>query len=268
MGFVCQIWLDFYTSPRMPPSMSLEKIRKATNRYIVVNLLVIAFGVVLAAGELFYLSGDYTPIFAAGIAIASGGFVRLFDYRKFKLEEHKDLVNELVEEWGVLDIQGGRGRAEKERYEDLLLRCEDKLHIQAISLSRFQSDLGHRVDRLGGLDVEIRLLLLDPESEICEWYGEADTERGDLQSTIRQSTERFMQREIDSLEIRYYNALPANYFRVDSKAFVGPYFMDEPSRSTLTFFGNTDGDLVKSYTQNFEALWEESRVPHEGDYET
>jgi hypothetical protein len=200
-----------------------------------------------------------------GLPIIAAGAVRMFDYKLFKLGEQKELVDDLVQEWGILDIQGGRGRAEKEQYEDLLLRCDDKLHIQAISLSRFQNDLGDVLDRLGNQDVEIRLLLLDPESPICDWYGDADTERGDLKSTIRDSTNRFLERDIDSLEVRYYEGLPTNYFRVDSKAFVGPYFMSEPSRTTLTFLGRTDGDLVNSYAKNFETLWEDSRMPDLGE---
>ncbi|QSG13695.1 hypothetical protein HSEST_0139 [Halapricum desulfuricans] len=176
-------------------------------------------------------------------------------------DKEKDFIDELVDRWGVLDIQSGRGRAEKEQYEQLMRQCDDKLHIQAISLTRFQNDLGDILNRLGQLDVEIRLLLLDPESDICEWYGEEDQERGDLQATIRESAQRLYEREIETLEVRYYDAMPANYFRIDSKAFVGPYFISEPSRSTLTFLGRTDGDLVDSYTQHFESLWQDGRQP-------
>lgn len=236
--------------------MYLEKYRTARNRFIAINLISILIG-----AAIMYFINKSSPLFLAGPSLLSAGGVRMLDYKIFKLGEQKEIVDELVEEWGLLDIQGGRGRAEKDQYESLMLRCNDKLHIQAISLSRFQTDLGDVLERLGDQNVEIRLLLLDPDSQICEWYGETDPERGDLSSTIQDSTKQFIERNIDSLEVRYYNGIPMNYFRIDSKAFVGPYFMSEPSRSTLTFLGRTDGALVKSYTNNFEALWEDSRVP-------
>ncbi|MFD1588138.1 hypothetical protein ACFR9U_14230 [Halorientalis brevis] len=241
--------------------MYLEKYRTRRNRFLAINIGAILVGAVVIGTMSVFFPSQSTIGLNIGLPIIAAGAVRMFDYKLFKLGEQKELVDDLVQEWGILDIQGGRGRAEKEQYEELMLRCNDKLHIQAISLSRFQNDLGDVLDRLGNQNVEIRLLLLDPESQICDWYGDADTERGDLESTIRDSTNRFLEREIDSLEVRYYEGLPTNYFRVDSEAFVGPYFMSEPSRKTLTFLGRTDGDLVNSYTKNFDALWEDSRVP-------
>lgn len=236
--------------------MYVERMKSAKQRFVITNSLIIMVGVVV-----WYLISPQSPISGLGIAIVAGGVVRIIDYKMYKSEKEKDFVGELVDRWGVLDIQSGRGRAEKEQYERLMRRCDNKLQIQAISLTRFQNDLGHILDRLGEQDVKIRLLLLDPESDICEWYGEEDPERGNLQATIIESAQRFHEREIETLEVKYYDAMPANYFRIDSKAFVGPYFISEPSRSTLTFLGRTDGDLVNSYTQHFESLWQDGRRP-------
>lgn len=241
--------------------MYFEEYRTRRNRFLAINVLAIIVGLLIISIVSIYYPQQSSTGFSIGLPIVVAGAVRMFDYKLFKLGEQKELVDDLVQDWGILDIQDGRGRAEREQYEDLMLRCDNKLHIQAISLSRFQNDLGDELDRLGQQDIEIRLLLLDPESQICDWYGEADTERGDLKATIRNSTRRFLERDIDSLDIRYYEGLPTNYFRVDSKAFVGPYFIGEPSRTTLTFLGRTDGELVSSYTKNFESLWEDSRVP-------
>lgn len=235
--------------------MYVEEMKKAKAKFLIPNLLVILAGAIIM--YLFY----HSKYIGVGTALFAAGLVRMANYNSFKSQAVKEYVDELVEQWGILDLQQGRGRAEKEQYEELMRECDEKLHIQAISLSRFQNDLGHVLDRLGDLDVEIRLLLLDPDSDICEWYGEADPERGDLPATIRDSTQRFAERDIETLEVRYYDAMPSNYFRVDSKAFVGPYFISEPSRSTLTFLGRTDGDLVESYARHFETLWEEGRQP-------
>lgn len=235
--------------------MYIQEIKKVKVRFLIPNFLVILIGLVIT-----FLFRD-SPIIGLGTALIAGGFARLINYNLYEEQKVKKYVGKLVERWGILDIQNGRGRAEKEQYEELMRRCDDKLHIQAISLSRFQNDLGHVLDRLGKQNIEIRLLLLDPESDICEWYGEKDPERGDLQATIRESTQEFIDRDIETLEVKYYDAMPANYFRIDSKAFVGSYFISEPSRSTLTFLGRTDGDLVESYTQHFETMWQEGRRP-------
>jgi len=201
--------------------MYLEQYRTARNQFIAINIFTI-----LSGGTVVFLSDQNSVWFSVGLAIIAAGSVRMFDYKLFKIGEQKELVDKLVDKWGVLDIQDGRGRAEKEQYESLMRRCNNKLHIQAISLTRFQNDLGDVLDRLGNQNVEIRLLLMDPESQICDWYGNRDSERGDLQATIYDSTEQLIERDIDSLEVRYYNAMPANYFRIDSKAFVGPYSVD------------------------------------------
>lgn len=235
--------------------MYVEELKKAKAKFVIPNTLAIILGVVI----MYFFS--QSQIIGVGTALVAGGSVRMANYNSFKSQAVKEYVDDLVEQWGILDLQQGRGRAEKEQYEELMRKCDNKLHIQAISLSRFQNDLGHVLDRLGDLDVEIRLLLLDPDSDICKWYGEADPERGDLPATIKDSTRRFAKRDIETLEVRYYDAMPSNYFRVDSKAFVGPYFISEPSRTTLTFLGRTDGDLVDSYARHFESLWEEGRQP-------
>lgn len=235
--------------------MYIDEMKRAKLRFLVPNLLAIIIGLVLA-----YVF-RHSPLIGLGTALVAGGFVRMINYSSYKSQKIKEYVDELVETWGILDVQEGRGRAEKEQYERLMRRCDDKLHIQAISLSRLQNDLGHILNRLGNQDVEMRFLLLDPESEICEWYGEMDSERGDLAATIRDSTRRLAERDIETLEVRYYDVMPSNYFRVDSKAFVGPYFISEPSRSTLTFLGRTDGNLVDNYARHFDTLWEEGRQP-------
>jgi hypothetical protein len=241
--------------------MYFEEYRTRRNRFIGINFLLILIGLAVILIVPVFFPDQNSNATTIGLSLITAGMARLFSYKQFRLGEEKGLVDELVQKWGILDIQDGRGRAEKEQYEHLMRRCDNKLHIQAISLSRFQNDLGHIIDRLGSQNVEIRVLLLDPDSKICDWYGDADTERGDIKSTIRDSTQQFLERDIDSLEVMYYEGLPANYFRIDSKAFVGPYFMSEPSRSSLTFLGRTDGSLVSSYSENFEALWKNSRAP-------
>jgi hypothetical protein len=165
-------------------------------------------------------------------------------------------VREIADEWKLLDIQEGRGRAEKERYRDRLLEAEDMIHIQAISLSRFREDLRGEIKYADSRDVEIKVLLLNPDSDICHRYGNISETRQDLPEAIRDSVRKFQNMELDNFEIKYYDDIPVNYFRVDNEAFVGPYFGRRRSGSSITFLGELDGKMVEQFEENFNDCWE------------
>lgn len=197
---------------------------------------------------------------ALGSSIIAGGVIGFAYYAYYRRERRYDLVEKLVDEWGLWDIQEGRGKAEEDRYEELLVRCDNKLHIQAISLTRFQGDFDYLINRLGSQGVEIQLLLMDPDSDICSWYGNADRERGGLETQIRDSIEELRDRDIDTMEVRVYSDIPLNYFRIDDKSFVGPYFTTRHSRNSITFLTDVDKGIAEGFRENFEDRWEGARV--------
>lgn len=172
---------------------------------------------------------------------------------KFRNDEIKEIVNR----WRLLDIQEGRGRTEQEQYRQGINNAREKIHIQALTLSRFRDDLEEEIINADKKGIEIKLLLLNPNSTICKRFGEISSTRDDLPSKIRNSVREFKKLGLDNLEIRYYDDVPINYFRVDGKAFVGPYFgRDRRSSSTITFFGEVTGDMVNQFKENFETCWE------------
>jgi hypothetical protein len=232
------------------------KIKNAIRSFILINIVIIILGVValgigLGGSGLNWVAG-------VGTALVGGGIARFADLGLYKREKEYGLAEEFIDDWGILDIQDGRGRTEIDQYEQVMKDCKDTLQIQAISLSRLQNDLGDLLNRLGDHNVEMKILLMDPNSDICEWYAAANPERGNLQAKIERSTEELLDRDIDSMEVRYYDGIPINYFRVDDKAFSGPYFLSRPGRSTVTFLSEEGKDFESQYGENFRELWDRS----------
>ncbi|MGQ3411414.1 hypothetical protein ACT4ML_04015 [Natrinema sp. LN54] len=235
--------------------MSLDRIPESMKNYLVGNALLILAGSVIFVIHVLNPNNQlWSSLGSISSAVLASGLVGFVYYFYMRKEKRYEEAVRIVDEWGLLDIQ--EGRADKERYRNYLLDCTGCLHIQAISLRRFQTDLGNELEELGRQGVEIKLLLLDPDSEVCDWYGEADSDYANLEEQIRDSSEEFIGRDIDNLEVRYYRGLPVNYFRVDDKVFTGPYFAKQPSRNTTTFLSNVNKSLAEGYKRNFEEHWE------------
>lgn len=235
--------------------VSLDKVPESMKKYLVGNVILLMIGLVLVAVSSQNQSNQlWSSLGSVGSAVLASGFVGFVYYFYMRQEKRYEEAVRIVDEWGLLDIQ--EGRADEERYRKYLLECSECLHVQAISLRRFQTDLGDELERLGDQGVEIKLLLLDPDSEICSWYGEADSDYTNLETQIRHSANEFIDRDINNLEVKYYRGLPVNYFRVDDKVFTGPYFAKQPSRNTTTFLSNVNKTLAGGYKRNFEQHWE------------
>lgn len=246
----------FYIRATQEPlkSMAVPEVRQYVRRYIFAYTAVLILGVGIIVIHFVILSPPSPLLPIGGTFIASGviGFAHYYHYRR---ERRIDYVRDLVDEWGLLDIHEGRGRAEEERYRRLMRGCDEKLYIQAITLTRFQEDLGGELERLGAQEVDIKLLLLDPDSEMCDWYSDANPGRSGLKSQIRESAEQLQAREINSLEVRFYNSIPLNYFQIDDKVFLGPYFTSRSSRRSVTFLAEVNKALAQGFKEDFHEHW-------------
>jgi hypothetical protein len=222
---------------------------------------MVAGAAIVLIGNAIFASNTPALVNVTGGGLLVAGAFELLMTIIYKKRYEYDRAEEIADKWGVLDIQSGRGRAEEEEYTNVLSQCEDKLHIQAITLTRFRHDLQQLFEEKAAYGIEIKLLLMDPESELCEWYEGIEPERNDLPNQIRNSVEYYQSVNAENLEVRYYDGLPNNYFRVDQKAFIGPYFVNVPGRSTITILTDINKDLGSQYKDNFEKLWEHSREP-------
>lgn len=234
--------------------------------HVVISILAIIAGIGLILVG-YYIAGENakTIWYSIGGGLLVVGVVELSMTFIYKKRWEYGFAEEMADKWGVLDIQSGRGRAEEDEYREVLRECENKLHIQAISLTRFRNDLTQLFEEKAAVGIEIRLLLMDPDSELCEWYEQVEPERSDLSNQIRNSVQYYQSVRAENLEIRYYDGLPNNYFRVDQKAFIGPYFVNIPGRRTITLLTDIDKRLGSQYKENFEKLWEHSREPGESE---
>lgn len=226
---------------------NFQDLPRSMKLYLLGNFAVIVIGLLL-----FSLSQEIAK--AIGPAVVASGIVGFVYFFYMRAEKRYEYAIRLTDEWGLLDIFSNR--SDEELYRRYLVECEDVLDVQAISLTRLYTDLGDVIERVGKSGVEIRLLLLDPESEVCDWIESAHREYSDLETKIEDSTKDYMELDTENINIRYYDGLPVNYFRIDDRTFCGPYFT-EPSRSTITFFADADKDLVEGYKNNFESVWEE-----------
>ena len=240
--------------------MGYEEYRNRIQAYNRNSNLILIFGfipiIISITNPLGFSTAANSIIASAGAALTATSITRYIQRDSIVRRIGREEIREIADEWKLLDIQEGRGRAEEDRYRDRLLEAEDMIHIQAISLSRFREDLRDEIEYADSRDVEIRLLLLNPESEICRRYGSLSETRQNLPEVIRDSVEKFQQMGLNNVEIRYYNDIPVNYFRVDNEAFVGPYFGRRRNGRSITFLGELDGKMVGQFEENFNDCWE------------
>lgn len=240
--------------------MGYDEYQNRVQEYYRNTTLILIFGLAIIGfvilNPLNFTGTNKSIFLSLGAAISASGVTKYIQRDSILGRIRREEVREIAEEWKLLGIQEGRGRAEKERYRGRLLESENEIHIQAISLSRFRQDLEDEIAYADAREVEIKLLLLNPSSEICNRYAELSETRQNLPDVIRDSTQKFEEMDLNNLEIRYYNDIPVNYFRVDNEAFVGPYFGRRRSGSTITFLGELSGEMVEQFEENFNDCWE------------
>lgn len=227
--------------------------------HIFINVIFIVIGSILLLAEYISFFNTQGLLYVIGGGLLVGGGRKIAETWIYTARWEYDRVEGIVDEWGLKDIQSGRGRAEEKQYKGHLNNCREKLHIQAITLTRFRHDMGEILEEKAKAGVEIRILLMDPESELCSWYEKVAPGRSGLEEQIRTSAEYYNNLDARDLEVRYYQGLPNNYFRMDDEAFIGPYFIHNPGRSTVTLLGDVNRGIGEQYKENFEELWNHSR---------
>lgn len=248
----------FYAEPPREPfkPMTVPEVQRYMRKYIFAYATVLVLGIGLIFVHLAVLSPP-SPLLSIGGTFVASGLIGFAHYYHYQREKRIEFISELVDDWGLLDIHEGRGWAKVDEYRRLMQGCDKKLHIQAISLTRFQEDLGDELEKLGSHGVDIKLLLLDPDSEICSWYSEANPGRSGLEDQIRASVNQLQERNIDSMEIKFYDSIPLNYFRIDDNVFVGPYFTTRSSRRSVTFLAEVNKALAEGFEENFQKHWDD-----------
>jgi len=219
------------------------------NAYLFISAALIVSGIVMQFFEMFWMN--------LGASLIASGIVGVMSLYIVYVRRQIERVKDKFFNWGLEDIFPDR--SDKWVYKRLIDNCENHLDIQAETLSRFYSDFKKELQVLDKKGVQIRLLLLDPESPQCKMREKEEevSERGNLPDTIKNQTRDYFKLGLKNLQLRWYKCTPSvNYFRVDEKAFFGSYFVGTVSRNSLTFFGRVNSLAVKWYTDHFEKVWE------------
>lgn len=234
----------------------MDRLPRSMRIYLLANLVLLVIGFFLIVSfqgestvQFGITGGSYQSVGSAIFASAIVGFV-YFGY--MKAEKRYDHAIRMADEWGLIDIYPDR--QQEDRYRPKIQDANNQIDIQAITLTRLYTDLGEELENAGKRGVKIRILLIEPGSEMCNWIEEAHGEYSDLSKKVETSVENYSSMDTDNVTVRYYSSLPINYFRIDDQAFFGPYFT-EPSRNTDTMLAETHGKLVQSYRNHFEDVW-------------
>lgn len=229
------------------------------NAYLITSAALIVFGIIMQFARAEFLMN-------VGISLIASGIVGVMSLYIVYVRKRIGSVKDKFFDWGFEDIFPNR--SDNRVYKRLIDDCHKNLDIQAETLSRFYSDFKEELKTLDGRGVKIRLLLLDPESRLCEMREkeEESSERINLSDRIKDQTREYFKLGLKNLQLKWYDCTPSvNYFRVDGKAFFGAYFVGEVSRNSLTFLGKVGSRAVRWYSRHFEAVWERysQEVPNE-----
>ena len=233
----------------------MRKYRKQS--YLFVNIVTLLLGALMLASRPF----DAAVALALGTSLISAGIVGLLFVYHYRIELSFDEARRVYEEWGILDVRPDR--SDEGFYRALLSSCRERLDVQALSLSRFYSDFSQELAKLASDGIPIRLLVLDPHSQIMKIRirEEGTAEASNLASRTEETAHAIRDLRLPSLMIRYYTCMPhVNYVRIDSKAFLGPYLAGKPSRSTVTLFCDAEGKLASEFEKHFETVWDKFSI--------
>lgn len=153
----------------------------------------------------------------------------------------------------------------REWYDDRLSRMQRNLDILAWGLASFREDYGGRLAEWSERGIQIRLLLVDPDSPkgsvLCELQDMLEERTaGSTASDIRTFLAAIKPRS-DGLEVKVSEYHPGtNIFRVDDEMFFGPYLAGTVSRNAPTGFVLSGYRLYERLSSHFEWMWESAYV--------
>ncbi len=148
-----------------------------------------------------------------------------------------------------------------EYYGRLIEGCQANIDVLGWSFRRFHDSYADRILTKVRTNpgFHVRLLVVDPEGEEAklrmDTEGESETYFPDC---LRRLVE-FADKAPASIEVRKLDRcvrLPTMYFRIDSVAFVGPYFHAQRSNLSVTYELRDPGWLFSRYSSQFELLWD------------
>ena len=159
---------------------------------------------------------------------------------------------------GLLAVHKKRELTQK--YEDLVRNCELQLDVLGWSLRRFHDSYADLIlSRCKAAPaLRVRLLVVDPDSEEARFRVKSEGEGATYFHDCLRTLQAFAAKCPRAIQIRKLLPsvrIPSMFFRIDSRAFVGPYFHGERSNLAITYECEDTGWSFRMYAEQFESLW-------------
>lgn len=218
--------------------------------------------VISIAGLLMVIFGNVT-IANIGSSLLASSLVILLNVWLVDVK-----ISRPIDNWGIEKIYSTR--SEKNADSDPKLeKAQYQLDGVAFGLKSFRSNHTDKIDNCLQRGVNIRLLVMDPDSPYAD---KRDEEEGDLPGHLRNSINQLVE-WADNLNnknyrgkivVKGYSSMTLDfYWRVDGEVYIGPYWYGIPSQQTITYKFTDNGKGFSVYTNYFEKLWNDSKLTKE-----
>jgi hypothetical protein len=215
-----------------------------------VSVIVALLGVIgILVGTLIGVK----PFADLGVSFVAAGLVSLFYLYEMFVSEVAASRAYRLDKAGIRNIYPSRGEVD---YATVMRHAHGRVDIMGYSLRAFTDMHAQQVIAKSAAGLEARILVVDSESQSAK-----DQEKGEgyPPGTFRGGVARVKQvfgNKAPAIQVKTtWKALPEMVFRIDDVMWVGPYFSERASGTTVTLELAEDGWLFQEYAQEFDALW-------------
>ena len=208
----------------------------------------------------FLLKDDYQNakniLISVGCSIIASNLIMYFT-SEFMIRTRRRI--EIIDNWGLEAIYETRSEMNLSSNESLS-KCSRNLDIIAFGLKNFRDAKADLIRELLDKKVEIRILTLDPESELLRLVDERENltpnqTKKEITDLIKWCDDVNKENKKGLLTIKTYDFLPLDfYFRVDNKLFIGPYLKDKSSQQAISYEYSSGAGFLY-WTRYFENIW-------------
>lgn len=203
--------------------------------------------------------------FAFGTTFSSGAIVSFFDLVRSASETLSNQAMNDILKYGITKIESHR---DLEEYYSLMEQAKS-IDVCGYSLRGFYQSHKQAIKRLSNNEgFRLRIIMVDPASESS--MSRELIEEGRTSNQFKES----FQSVIDGLKgtpgVEIYTvdfALSSMIFRIDDVMYVGPHFVKEASKASLTFKLNSSGLAFKQFQDEFDQMCTRGRLYKQAETE-
>ncbi|KAF5436924.1 hypothetical protein C5S35_06600 [Candidatus Methanophagaceae archaeon] len=233
-------------------------LKSKTKIIVLVNIIIILIGFIFL-GYGYYVNNSI--FLSTGAGLFTSGIVALFYLIYPQIDIELDFLR--FRRMGLKNVYSRRDISQE--YSELLEKAEKQIDVLGFGLNQFREDNGDIIKSKALTGINVRFLVIDPESSIVgiRSYQESDL-GGEIINIPLKKLKHFVNEVNKTIEelgrgekikIKCYNAVCPMIFRIDDTMFIGPYLHKRASRTTLTCKIEGGSEIFKQYEKHFEDLW-------------